>query len=55
MDYAFDLLCDALQALNREELKDVGRVRSDAADVVKRAIQKKAQRRPLVLPVIIEV
>ena len=55
MDYALDFLCDALGALSREELKDVGRVRSDAADVVKRAIQKRAQRRPLVLPVVIEV
>ncbi|MBC8064349.1 MAG: ribonuclease J [Chlorobia bacterium] len=55
LDYTFDLLCDALQALSREELKDVGRVRADAAEVVKRAIQKKAQQRPLVLPVVIEV
>ena len=55
LEMAFDFLCDALQALSRDELKDVGRVRSDCADVVKRAIQKKAQRRPLVLPVVIEV
>jgi ribonuclease J len=55
LEMAFDFLCDALQALSREELKDVGRVRADSADVVKRAIQKKAQRRPLVLPVVIEV
>jgi ribonuclease J len=55
MDYALDFLVDALGALSREELRDVGRIRSDAADVVKRAIQKKAQRRPLVLPVVIEV
>jgi len=55
MDYALDFLVDALGALSREEIKDVGRIRSDAADVVKRAIQKKAQRRPLVLPVVIEV
>jgi len=54
MDHAFDVLCDVLQALSSEELKDVGRVKSDAADVVKRAIQKRAQRRPMVLPVIIE-
>ena len=55
MDYALDFLVDALGALSREEIRDVGRIRSDAADVVKRAIQKKAQRRPLVLPVVIEV
>ena len=55
LEYAFDLLCDALHALSRDELKDVGRVRSDAADVVKRGIQKKAQRRPLVLPMVIEI
>lgn len=55
LNYAFEFLCDALQALSREELKDVGRVRADAADVVKRAIQKRVQKRPMVLPVVIEV
>jgi ribonuclease J len=55
LEYAFDVLNDALNALSREELKDVGRVRSDASDVVRRSLQKKAQRRPLVLPVVVEV
>lgn len=55
LNYAFEFLCDALQALSREELKDLGRVKSESADVVRRAIQKRAQRRPLVLPVVIEI
>jgi len=55
LDHVFDVLVDALNALGKEELKDVGRVKSDCADVVKRLIQKKASLRPLVLPTVIEV
>ena len=55
LEAAFDVLVDALSALGKEELKDVGRVKSDAADVVKRLIQKRASLRPLVLPTVIEV
>jgi ribonuclease J len=55
LKFAFDHLCDALQALSSDELRDVARVKTDAADVVKRAIQKRAQRRALVVPIVIEV
>ncbi len=55
LDTALDVLVDGLKSLSRDELKDVGRVRHDAADVVKRLIQKRASLRPLVLPTVIEL
>lgn len=55
LDSAFDVLVDALSALGREELKDLSRVKLDAADVVKKQIQKRSSLRPLVLPTVIEV
>jgi len=55
LDHAFDVLYDALRAMSREELKDVGRLRHDVADVVKKMIHKRTSLRPLVLPTIVEV
>ena len=55
LDTAFDHLVDALHALNSSDLKDPGKVRHEAQDVVKRLIQKRGQLRPLVLPTIVEV
>ncbi len=55
IDVAFEHLVDALGALSKDELKDSTRVRQDAADVVRRLIQKRTQLRPLVLPTIVEV
>ena len=55
LDAAYDHLIDALRALSRDELKDAGRVRHTAADVVRRLVHKRAQRRPLVLPMVVEV
>ncbi len=55
LDAAFDVLCDALSSLSKEELKDTSRVRHDATDVVKRLIQKRTNLRPLILPTIVEV
>lgn len=52
---AEDFLRDALNALSREEVRDVSRVRHEVADVVRRVIQKRASLRPLVLPTIVEV
>ena len=55
LDNAFDVLCDALGALSRDELRDVGRVKHTVQDVVRRLIQKKTSLRPLVLPTIVEI
>jgi ribonuclease J len=55
LDHAFDVVYDVLNSLTREELKDLARVRKDAADVVRRLIQKRTNVRPLVLPTIVEV
>jgi ribonuclease J len=55
LDHAYDVMWDALRALSREELKDVGRLRHEVSDVVKKLIQKRTSLRPLVLPTIVEV
>ena len=55
LDTALDVLNDALRGLSREDLKDIGRIRHETADVLKRFIQKKAQLRPLILPTIVEI
>jgi ribonuclease J len=55
LDQAFDVVQDVLRSLTREEMKDLARVRKDAADVVRRLIQKRSNVRPLVLPTIVEV
>ena len=55
LEHCFDVVYDVLNALTREELKDLARVRKDAADVVRRLIQKRSNVRPLVLPMVVEV
>lgn len=55
LNQAYDVLWDGLKCLSKEELRDLGRVRHDTADLVKRFIQKRTNLRPLVMPMIIEV
>lgn len=55
IDFAYDVVWDSLRSLNREEIKDVSRLRHDVSDVVRRLVQKRTSLRPLVLPTIIEV
>jgi ribonuclease J len=56
LDQALDFLEDGLRALSRDEIRDPGRVRKDAADIVRRVVQKRSGgSRPLVLPTIVEV
>ncbi|MEZ0325835.1 MAG: ribonuclease J [Fimbriimonas sp.] len=55
LDQALEVVQDVLRSLTREEMKDLARVRKDAADVVRRLIQKRSNVRPLVLPTIVEV
>lgn len=52
---AADILFDGLTALSSEELKDVSRVRHEAADIVKKTILKRANLRPLILPTVVEI
>jgi ribonuclease J len=54
LDIALDFLLDAMRNLGREELRDTSRVKADAADAVKRAIQRRGGARPLVVPIVIE-
>src|SRR2546423_5732024 len=51
----FDVLWDALKHIDRQDLRDVDKVRREVSDVVKRHIQKKTQLRPVILPTILEV
>lgn len=46
---------DHLRAMARDDIRDVTKVRREIADLVRRAAQKRAQIRPLVLPVIVEI
>jgi ribonuclease J len=48
-------LADLLRSMSGEELRDVTRVKHDAADTVKRLIQRQTNRRPLMVPSIVEV
>jgi ribonuclease J len=54
-EYAESWLIDALKAMSKDELKDTHRLRHEIMDVVRRAIQKRASLRPVVVPAIIEV
>jgi ribonuclease J len=55
LDSAQTVLWDALQQLSPNEVRDVDKLRRDVSDVVKRHIHKRAQLRPVILPVILEV
>jgi ribonuclease J len=55
LDHAYDVLWDNLRHMTRDDLKDVGRLRHETADVVKKLIHKRTSLRPLVLPTIVEV
>jgi ribonuclease J len=55
LENALEVLEDALRSLTRDEMKDTNRIRKDAADVVRRLIQKKTNVRPMVIPTIVEV
>ncbi len=55
IDQAFDALVDVLQNLSKDEIRDTGRVRHDAQDIVRRFVNKRTSLRPLVLPTIVEV
>jgi ribonuclease J len=55
MDFAFNVMVDALRNLSRDEIRDVGRVRHEVSDVLRRTIQRRTTLRPLILPTIVEV
>jgi ribonuclease J len=55
LDKARDLLTDAIERMDPEELKDLNKLRHDVADLVKRYVHKQTNLRPLVLPTIVEV
>lgn len=55
LEFTESAVRDALAGLSKAEMKDVGRVRHEVADVVRRTIAKRSQRRPLVIPAVVEV
>ena len=55
LEFAESSVKDAMAGLSKAELKDVGRVRHEVADVVRRTIAKRSQRRPLVIPAVVEI
>lgn len=55
LDYVVDILQDALNAMTKEEIRDMSRLRHQISDVARRAILRKAGLRPLLLPIVVEV
>lgn len=55
LDYVVDILQDALNAMTKEEIRDLSRLRHQISDVARRAILRKAGLRPLLLPIVVEV
>jgi len=41
--------------LGKSDFKDLVRVRFEVTDLVRKAIQKRSQLRPLVLPIVVEI
>lgn len=55
LDDAMEVLSDALNHFDENDLRDVDRLRYEVAGIVKKHIQKRAQLRPVILPTILEV
>ncbi len=55
LDQVKDHLMDAINAMNKEDIKDIGRLRHEVSDLVRRMVLRRAGLRPLVLPTIVEV
>ena len=59
LDATHAILRSALAGMSKTDLKDVGRVRHEVSDVVRRSLggggKGKSQRRPLVVPTIVQV
>ena len=55
IDAVSELLWDMLNHTNKEDLRDVDKLRHDVSDVVRRFVQKRTNLRPMVLPTIVQV
>ncbi|RYG31485.1 ribonuclease J [bacterium] len=55
LEFAASSVKEALARLSKTDLKDANRVRHEITDVVRRTIAKRSQRRPLVIPAVIEI
>ena len=55
LEEAQDIMTDALAALKTEEIKDLERMKKDAAAIVKKFMAKRGKLRPLIVATVIEV
>ncbi len=55
LEQTLEVLSDELSRLERNDLKDVDKLRHFVADLVRRQIQRRASLRPIVLPTILEI
>ncbi|HRK22510.1 MAG TPA: ribonuclease J [Fimbriimonadaceae bacterium] len=55
LDTTLEVLIDGLNALEREDLVDVDKLRHQVGDLVRRYIQKRTSLRPLVVTTVVEV
>ncbi|MFY9233215.1 MAG: ribonuclease J [Fimbriimonadaceae bacterium] len=55
IDAVSDLIWDMLDHTNREDLRDVDKLRHDVSDAVRRFVHKRTNLRPLVMPSIVQL
>lgn len=55
LDQAKDVLIDLLSSMNPSDIKDLNKVKTDSADLVRKFLGKRIKLRPLIVPSVIEV
>jgi len=55
LDQAKDVLIDLLSSMNRSDIKDLNKVKTESADLVRKFLGKRIKLRPLIVPSVIEV
>jgi ribonuclease J len=55
LDQAKDVLIDLLSAMNPSDIKDLNKVKTESADLVRKFLGKRIKLRPLIVPSVIEV
>ena len=55
LDQAKDVLIDLLSSMNPSDIKDLNKVKTESADLVRKFLGKRIKLRPLIVPSVIEV
>lgn len=55
LDQAKDVLIDLLSSMNPSDIKDLNKVKTESADLVRKFLGKRIKLRPLIVPAVIEV